>query len=45
MTNDLKKDNMNVWLDDIKSNHLNNIKNTAEKELNPKMYKLSGKWG
>ncbi len=32
---------MNAWLDDIKSNHLNNMKNTAEKELNPKMYKLS----
>lgn len=41
MTNNLKKENMNAWLDDIKSNHLNNMKNTAEKELNPKMYKLS----
>ncbi len=31
----------NAWLDDIRNNHLNSMKNTAEKELNPKRYKLS----
>ncbi len=37
----LKTTTNNVWLDDIKSNHLNNMKNTAERELNPKRYQLS----
>lgn len=31
----------NAWLDDIRNNHLNSMKNTAEKELNPKRYRLS----
>jgi len=39
--NMLKMTANNAWLDDIKNNHLNSMKNTAEKELNPKRYKLS----
>lgn len=39
--NILKNDANNAWLDDIKNNHLNSMKNTAEKALNPKRYHLS----
>lgn len=39
--NTLKITTNNAWLDDIRNNHLNSMKNTAEKELNPKRYKLS----
>lgn len=31
----------NVWLDDIKNNHLEHMKNAVERELNPKRYQLS----
>ena len=41
MINNLKKEGVNAWLDDIKHNHLERMKNTAEKELNPKHYHLS----
>lgn len=39
--NILKNDANNAWLDDIKNNHLNSMKNTAEKALNPKRHHLS----
>jgi len=39
--NTLKITANNAWLDDIRNNHLNSMKNNAEKELNPKRYKLS----
>jgi len=39
--NTLKIHSNNAWLDDIKDNHLTSMKNLAEKELNPKRYKLS----
>ena len=42
MINNLKKGGVNGWLDDIKHNHLERMKNTAEKELNPSCYHLSG---
>ena len=37
----LKNDADNAWLGDIKNNHLKSMKNTAEKELNPKRHHLS----
>lgn len=39
--NILKNDANNAWLGDIKNNHLNSMKNTAEKELNPRRHHLS----
>lgn len=37
----LKKEANDGWLDDIKHNHLQRMKNTAEKELNKERYPLS----
>lgn len=39
--NMLKNESNNAWLDDIKNNHLNSMKNVAEKALNPKRHHLS----
>ena len=39
--NILKNEANDAWLDDIKNNYLNSMKNAAEKTLNPKRYHLS----